>query len=141
MNSSFSSLVIPLILVATLVTELRSLSSIPMMDRSSTILLNALLTQGLCFLCGQFCAMCPCSKHSKHHPSCQCFCFSASVVAFRTVSTSIAFGSKGGAQQGFACPLFPLFQGKVFPWFCMLRWGGRLLPTFCFNVWRRSQPR
>src|SRR5229473_4237879 len=54
MNSSFSSLVIPLIRVAMLLTELRSLSFVPMVDRSSMILLNALLTQGRCFLCRQF---------------------------------------------------------------------------------------
>src|SRR5258707_14002361 len=119
MNSSFSSLVIPLILVATLLTELSSLSSVPMVDRSSTILLNALLTRGHCFLCGQFWVMCPCREHSKHHPSCRCFCFLASVVAFHTASTSIVFGSKVGAHRGFVCPLFPplLFQGKVLPWF------------------------
>src|SRR5216684_4727895 len=100
-NSSFSSSVIPLILVAMLVTNLRSLSSVSMVDQSSTILLNALFTRGHCFLCGQFQAICPCSEHSKHCPSCRYFCFSASVVAFRIALTSIAFGSKVGALRGF----------------------------------------
>src|SRR5260370_35066411 len=117
MYFSFSSADIPLIRVATLLTELRSLCSDPMFDRSSTILLNALLTRGRCFLWGQFLAMCPYSEHLKHRPSCRCFCFSASVVAFQTISMSIALGSKGGAQRGFACPLFPpLFHGKDFLW-------------------------
>src|SRR5258708_38897023 len=105
MNLSFSSLVIPLIQVATLLTELRSLSSVPIVDRSSTTLLNALLTRGHCFLCGQFQVMCPCREHSKHCPSCRCFCFSASVIAFRTVLTSMQFVSKGAAWRGVTCPL------------------------------------
>src|SRR5258708_21027521 len=116
-NSSFSSSVIPLILVAMLVTNLRLLSSVSMVDQSSTILLNALFTQGHCFLCGQFQAICPCSEHSKHRPSCRCFCFSASVVAFQITLTSIVFWSKVGALRGFVCPLFPplLFQEKLLP--------------------------
>ena len=117
MNSSFSSSVIPLILVAMLLMELRSLSSVPAMDWSSTTLLKALLTRGHCFLCGQLRAICPCKEHSKHRPSCRCFCFLASVVAFHIASMSIAFGSKVGARRGFTCPLFPplLFQGKLLP--------------------------
>src|SRR5713226_682165 len=124
-----------------LLTKLRLLSSIPIVDWSSTTLLNALLTRGRCFLCGQFWAMCPCKEHSKHRPSCRCFCFLASVVAFRTASTSIAFGLKGGAQQGFACPLFPLFQGKVFPWVGLFCLGvGGFAPNLRLRVWLKIHP-
>jgi hypothetical protein len=116
MNSSFSSSVIPFTLVAILVTDWKSLSSIPTVDRSSTTELKALLIRGLFFFSGQFRARCPCWEHSKHLPSCRCFCFSASVVAFRAVLMSIASGSAGG-NLGLAgqvlpphCPCPLLFQ-------------------------------
>jgi hypothetical protein len=118
-NSSFSLSVIPFTLDAMLVTDWKSLSSVPMVDRSSTTELKALLIRGLFFFRGQFQARCPCWEHSKHLPSCRCFCFSASVVAFRAVLMSIASGSTGGSL-GLAgrvplprCPCPLLFQGNV----------------------------
>jgi hypothetical protein len=117
-NSSFSSSVIPLTLEAMLVTDWKSLSSVPVTDRSSTTELKALLMRGRFFFNGQFRVRCPCWEHSKHLPSCRCFCFSTSVVAFRAVLTSIASGSAGGkcgltgrAPPPPRCPL--LFQGNV----------------------------
>jgi hypothetical protein len=118
-NSSFSSSVIPFTLDAMLVTDWKSLSSVPTVDRSSMTELKALLMQGLFFFSGQFRARCPCWEHSKHLPSCRCFCFSASVVAFRAVLISIASGSAGGSL-GLAsqappplCPCPLLFQGNT----------------------------
>ena len=50
------------------------------------------------FLLGHIQAMSPHFEHSKHRPSCLCFCFSASVVAFHIVAlVSMAFGSCGGS--------------------------------------------
>jgi hypothetical protein len=145
-NSSFSSSVIPLTLEAILVTNWKSLSSVPATDRSSTTELKALLMRGQFFFNGQFRARCPCWEHLKHLPSCQCFCFSASVVAFRAVLTSIASGSAGG-NRGLAgrappprCPCPLLFQGNV-------RVGGGLfsrgelgdLPSFLRRACMRIQ--
>ena len=46
-------------------------------------------------------AMWPCLEHSKQCPSCRCFCFLASVVAFCAVAlVSMAFGSCG---ESWAC--------------------------------------
>jgi hypothetical protein len=118
-NSSFSSSVIPFTLDAMLVTDWKSLSSVPTVDRSSMTELKALLMQGLFFFSGQFRARCPYWEHSKHLPSCRCFCFSASIVAFRAVLMSIASGSAGG-NLGLAgrvppprCPCPLLFQGNA----------------------------
>jgi hypothetical protein len=117
-NLSFSSSVMPLTLEAMLVTNWRSLSSVSATDRLSTTELKALLMQGWFLFNGQFWARCPCWEHSKHLPSCQCFCFSASIVAFHAVLTSIALGSMGGnlGLAGWApprCPCPLLFQGNV----------------------------
>jgi hypothetical protein len=118
-NSSFSSSVIPFTLEAMLVTDWKSLSSIPVTDQSSMTELKALLMWGQFFFNGQFRARCPCWEHSKHLPSCQCFCFSASVVAFRAVLISIVSGSVGGSLglAGWAppshCPCPLLFQGNA----------------------------
>jgi hypothetical protein len=118
-NSSFSSSVIPFTLNAMLVTDWKSLSSVPTIDRLSTTELKALLMRGLFFFSGQFRVRCPCWEHLKHLPSCRCFCFSASVVAFRAVLMSIALGSAGGSL-GLAgqappphCPCPLLFQGNA----------------------------
>jgi hypothetical protein len=118
-NSSFSSSVIPFTLDAMLVTDWKSLSSVPTVDRSSTTKLKALLIRGLFFFSGQFRARCPCWEHLKHLPSCRCFCFSVSVVAFHAVLMSIASGSAGGSL-GLAgrapppcCPCPLLFQGNA----------------------------
>jgi hypothetical protein len=118
-NSSFSSSDIPFTLDAMLVTDWKSLSSVPTVDRSSMTELKALLIRGLFFFTGQFLARCPCWEHSKHLPSCRCFCFSVSVMAFRAVLMSIVSGSAGGSR-GLAsrvpfprCPCPLLFQGKT----------------------------
>ena len=59
------------------------------------------------FFSGHIWAIWPCLDHSKQRPSCQCFCFSALVVAFRAVVlVSMPFGSHGGswARGGHALP-------------------------------------
>ena len=80
------------------------------------------------FLSGHMQAMWPCFEHSKHHPSCLCFCFSVSVVAFHTVAlVSMAFRSHGGSWvQG----------GRVFsPSFHLQKNCPHWLLFFCDMVW------
>ena len=80
------------------------------------------------FLSGHRWAMWPCFEHSKHHPSCLCFCFSASVVAFRTVPhLSMVFRSHGGSW---------VWGGHVFPpSFCLQKNCPHWLLFFCDMVW------
>ena len=80
------------------------------------------------FLPGHMQAMWPCFKLSKHCPSCLCFCFSASVVAFHTVAlVSMAFGSHEGSW---------VWGGHVFsPSFHFQNNCPHWLLFFCDTVW------
>src|SRR5258708_39426287 len=49
-------------------------------------------------------------EHSKQHPSCQCFCFSASVFAFHIVSTSIALDQRVALGVGLLLLPFSLYS-------------------------------
>ena len=80
------------------------------------------------FLSGHMRAMWPCFEHSKHRPSYLCFCFSVSVVAFRTVAlVSMAFRSLGGSW---------VWGGHVFPpLFHLQKNCPHWLLFFCNVVW------
>jgi hypothetical protein len=104
-NSFFSSSVIPFTLDAMLVTDWKSLSSVPIVDRLSTTELKALLMRGLFFFSRQFRARCPCWEHSKHLPFLSMLLF---LHLCRGLSCSANVHHVGvGRRQPWSCRLGP----------------------------------
>ena len=79
------------------------------------VVLVAVVIVAICgILVGQLRLRCPCFPQLKHLPSRLYVSFSASVVAFRIVSTSIAFGSRGACEQVvFLCQVNGFVPGRA----------------------------
>ncbi len=133
MNLSFSSSDIPLIHIATLLTEQRSLSLVSATDRSSTMLLKAWLTSVVLSNMSLHGAFKATSLLSMLLFFSFCVCLSYCINIH-------CIGSKGGTRCGFTPPpFFPLFQGKALPCVWLVCFGEGLFPSFLHSVWLRIQ--